>query len=520
MENKRYTVESQTPFSESLLWQLNRDYYQKEGVEAWRNGTVPAHLTTNSMVGKTYAELIFGFLRDLAAKGQMQEKVYLLELGGGNGRLAFHVLKHLELLITQMELDLPPYCYIFSDIVEDNLDFIQNHEQLQTYFKQGILDVAYFDGIKSELVELRYSGDTITAQSLAQPLLVIANYFFDSIPCDLFHFKYNKISACTVSLETNIDLKQQDKEILLKQIDVTYQDLPVTFPYYQETEFNSILQDYFTSVFDTYLLFPHKGLRCINNLRQLSKQGLLLLTMDKGFHEIHDLENQKKPEIITHGSFSVWVNYHAYGAYCKKQNGKAFFPSFSTFHLQLGCLMFLPDSETYTKTIVAYQRFVNDYGPDDFNGLKKLTYKHIALLTLQELIGILRLSAYDSTLFINVLPRIKQLASRITFNERTRLAQTMHQTWNMYYTINESEDLAFEIGGILYALGYYQEALDYFQFSINQFGHTPDVFYNRALCYYQLRQDDLFLATVKSAKSTFPSYNKFGALDKLDLGAA
>ncbi len=519
MNNKRYEIESQTPFSESLLWQLNSDYYHKEGLEAWRDGTVPAHLTTNSMVGKTYAELIFGFLRDLATKGQMQEKVYFLELGGGNGRLAFHVLKHLELLRTQMQLDLPPYCYIFSDIVEDNLSFIQNHKQLQTYFEQGLLDVSYFDGIKSEAVQLRYSGKTIVPKSLAQPLLVIANYFFDSIPNDLFHFKHNKISACTVSLETTTDPKNADAEALLKQIEVTYQDLPIKFPYYKETDFNTILQDYFTSIFDTYLFFPHRGLRCIDNLRAFSQQGLLLLTMDKGFHEIHDLENQKKPEIITHGSFSIWVNYHAYGAYCRKQNGKVFFPSFSTFNLQLGCLMFLPDSETYTKTAVAYQRFVNDYGPDDFNGLKKLTYKHIALLTLQELIGILRLSAYDSTMFINVLPRIKQLSTRITFNERTRLAQTMHKTWNMYYTINEPEDLAFEIGGILYALGYYKEALTYFQFSINQFGHTADIFYNRALCYYQLRQDALFLTTVKTAKSSFPDYAKFIALDKLDLGA-
>ncbi|MFK7906891.1 MAG: hypothetical protein AB8B69_17290, partial [Chitinophagales bacterium] len=123
MEKKRYEIEGEKPFSESLIWQLNRDYYDQEGVNAWSSGVVPHHLTSNSMVGKTYAELIFGFLKDLASKGQTEEKVYIVELGAGHGRLAFHVLKHLEKLTKQVGLNLPPYCYVLSDIVEDNLAF-------------------------------------------------------------------------------------------------------------------------------------------------------------------------------------------------------------------------------------------------------------------------------------------------------------------------------------------------------------------------------------------------------------
>jgi tetratricopeptide (TPR) repeat protein len=96
----------------------------------------------------------------------------------------------------------------------------------------------------------------------------------------------------------------------------------------------------------------------------------------------------------------------------------------------------------------------------------------------------------------------------------------MHQTWDMYFYLNEPEDLAFEMGGMLYALGYYKEALDYFKYSVNNYGQTPDVFYNKALCYYQLRQDDPFLETIKEAKIAFPDYQKFQELSKLDLGAA
>ena len=124
----------------------------------------------------------------------------------------------------------------------------------------------------------------------------------------------------------------------------------------------------------------------------------------------------------------------------------------------------------------------------------------MAQMSLKELIAMLRMSAYDSTMFKNFLPRLKQLITRISFAERNRLAQTMHQTWNMYFTLNESFDLAYEIGGILYDLGFFREALEYFQYSINLFGHTADVYYNQALCYYQLREDSLFLKTLTEAK--------------------
>lgn len=520
MNNESFVIEAEKPFSESLIWQLNRDYYDKEGIDAWSDGTVPHHLTSNSMVGKTYAELIFGFLKDLARKGQTKEKVYILELGAGHGRLAFHILKHLEKLTELPHLNLPPYCYVLSDIVEENLNFFQNHAQFQPYFEKGLLEVAYFDAIGGNEISLRYSGKQILSKSLNQPLLVIANYFFDSIPKDLFHFNNTKVSTGTVSIKSQ-EKPKVDKTIKdLKNLDLTFHLNPIKSPFYENTILNEIIEDYRLSLFNTYLFFPNAGFKCIDNLCDLSQKGMILLSMDKGYHELHDLENAKKPDMVAHGSMSFWVNYHAIGAYCEKNGGHAIFPKFSTFHLELGCLFFMPEAETFTELTNAYHRYVDDFGPDDFTGMKKFTYKHIAEMNLRELIGMLRMSYYDSAMFVNVLPRLKQVFQRITFNDRNRLAQTMHQTWDMYFYLNEPEDLAFEMGGMLYALGYYKEALDYFKYSVNNYGQTPDVFYNKALCYYQLRQDDPFLETIKEAKIAFPDYQKFQELSKLDLGAA
>lgn len=519
MENVPFEIEPTTLFSESFLWQLNRDYYQNEGIDAWRSGAVPHHMTSNSRVGKTYAELILGLLKDLSFKNKTSETVYILELGAGHGRLAFHVLQHLQKLKKSLNIELPPYRYILSDIVEENLSFFDEHPQFQILIEEGILDVCYFDAVKSTELILRHSKEKITTKKLNQPIIAIANYFFDSIPSDLFLIKDKTISSCSVALETDIDPSGMSTKSLLSNLNLKYQKIPFETPFYKNKISNHILDDYKNSLLDSHLLYPQKSLQCLVNIQSLSKQGLMVLSMDKGFHEIHDLQKLREPEIVTHGSFSVWVNFHALGKYCDKQGGKTFLPSFSSFSLELGCFLFLTDGDSYKETEATYQHFIDDFGPDDFNGMKKMVYQNISRMNIRDLIGFIRLSYYDSTFFIKLLPRLKLVLKKISFNERRRLAQTMHEVWNMYFNIDEKLDFAYELGGIFYDLGFYAEALTYFQYSVDVLGQQADIYYNVILCHYQLRQDDLFVKVLKEAKNNFPDYERFRELEKLDLGA-
>ncbi|MBK8626857.1 MAG: hypothetical protein IPN86_15210 [Saprospiraceae bacterium] len=51
------------------------------------------------------------------------------------------------------------------------------------------------------------------------------------------------------------------------------------------------------------------------------------------------------------------------------------------------------------------------------------------------------------------------------------------------------------------------------------YGNVADVYYNKILCYYQLRKDDLFTSTLREAKLAFPDFEKYAHLDQLDLAA-
>ena len=338
-------------------------------------------------------------------------------------------------------------------------------------------------------------------------------------PKDLFYIKDEVISSCSLTLNSSIDPKGAEAVDLLSTLTLTYSKLLMDVLYYKDPILNEMLEEYRMALTDTYLFFPQKGLQCLQNLQALSKEGMMIISMDKGTHEIHNLDNKKQPEFVTHGSFSFVVNFHALGAFCTKQGGLAHFPVSSSNAIELACLLFLPEAESYTETAIAYQKNVSDYGPNDFNTLKIFSYKNVASISLDEILGLLRLGAYDSTLFSNFLPRIKQLSQHINFNQRTNLVATMHATWDMYFTLNEAKDLAFEIGGLLYQLGHFAPALEYFQYSIDAYGHTADGYYNRALCYYQLREDKRFKEIVKEANTLFPNYKALAHLDKLDLRA-
>lgn len=513
-----FEVESSTPFAESLIWQLNRNFYQEKGISAWSDGIVPHHMTSNSFVGKTYAELIFATLQDLAKKDAKGQVVYILELGAGHGRLAFHILKHLQKLVTGFDGQLPDYCYVLSDIVEENLAFFNHHPQLQNYFRDGTLDIAYYDALAGEKLYLRKSKQTIQPGDLDYPLLAIGNYFFDSIPSALYFIQNQVISECSISIQSQEDPQGKSAASLIDQMQLTYHHATSKPPAYEEAILNEILEDYRQLEADTYLFFPKQSMDCLSRLKGFSKAGLILLTMDKGFHELDSLKKKKEPDVVTHGSFSLWVNYHALSEYCLKHGGKVLFPAFSNFHLEIGCLFFTKEGDQYAQTAATYNRVVNDFGPDDFNSIKQLAYFNVSRLKLNELIAIYRLSAYDSTIFVKLSSRLKQVLQQMTFSERKRVGQTLDAVWDLYFNINEKIDLAYEIGGLYYDLGYYTKALVNFQYSIDQLGLKADVLYNQALCYYQLRQDQLFFSTLQIAKNTFPESEAIRSLEQLDMG--
>lgn len=472
-------------FSESEIWQFQRDYFTDVGMDAWRKGEVPHYASSSPAMGKAYAELVLAFLRDLAFQGHHQETVYLVELGAGHGRLAYHFFKHFEKYYEKSAIALPPFCYVLSDFNNASIDFWETHPRLQPYIEKGWLDYAFFDAEKTNGLNLIHANFSIKKNQLKQPLVVIANYFFDTIPQELFKIEKGQLSTCLVTLD-NIDKKTNTAE-KIKELIITYDSEPAEIPIYpNEPILNNLVKNYLQQLNNTHLLFPHIGIRCLERLRSLSLAGALVLTADRGEHHLSNLEGLSAPKLSKHGSFSLLVNYHAFALYTELSGGKALFPLHQQNSLDVGCLMLLPHANEFIETQNSFDRYVINSSPDDYFTVKKFIELNFNDLTFNHILAIIRLFAYDAHFFRQMLPAIRMLLPLFTENDRWNLFQILQQVWDNYFPLGEKNDLAFEIGELLFSLELYEEAIVYYQLSITINGNKNVTLLNIASCYYCL----------------------------------
>lgn len=152
-------------------------------------------------------------------------------------------------------------------------------------------------------------GETIAPGSLQRPLVVIANYVFDGVAQDLYYFDAERSFRCLVSLIVDEDPATLSSGDLLGRLQYRYDYELLTEPPYEETYLQELLAEYQRTLTDTHLLFPVTGLRSLQRLKSLSKEGLLVLSADKGDHRLSSLYGKPPPCLIHQGSFSLSVNY-------------------------------------------------------------------------------------------------------------------------------------------------------------------------------------------------------------------
>src|SRR3954464_12523242 len=87
-----------TRLSESPLWRWSAQFYEREATQAWSLSKVPWRLTNSVRVAEAYGRMISAWRTDLIAAGLKgpEAPIEILELGGGAGRLAFHLVRWLE----------------------------------------------------------------------------------------------------------------------------------------------------------------------------------------------------------------------------------------------------------------------------------------------------------------------------------------------------------------------------------------------------------------------------------------
>uniref|UniRef100_A0A7S3K0C6 type II protein arginine methyltransferase n=1 Tax=Aureoumbra lagunensis TaxID=44058 RepID=A0A7S3K0C6_9STRA len=313
-------------------------FYDRKGVKSWSQGIVPHFITCNAFIGRAYAKVLIGFIRDCMASDAKipldpSEPLYIVELGAGSGKFSFFMLKALNAMLGSLSNFNPSrIVYVMTDFTQNNLNFWNQHPGLRPYIESGQLDLAIFDAVNDETIQLHHSKTILKPGSMQNPICIVANYLFDTLCHDIFQVENHQLKEGLISVGSRHPFEPDalDPEII-KRFDNHFRYRIVDEHYYSDEDqadvghYKRILRwylDYFgASPSGASILMPVGALRALRRLTAFSKGRALVLSGDKGNNNPEQFRGLMDPHIAVHGSFSVMVNYHAIGLYFISRNG-------------------------------------------------------------------------------------------------------------------------------------------------------------------------------------------------------
>ena len=321
------------PLSQSPVWNQQRAFYEDNASEAFAE--IPHQAVDNPWVAAAYARVIAGFLRDVEL--DPSEPLYVLELGAGAGRFAHGLARELGERISQ------DFVYVLTDFADSQLDDWEAHPGLE----DERFDFARVDLTQPIAPVLRRRGTTL--RGLANPLVVIANYVFDSIPADAFAVAGGALQACLVDADFSFGRAPVDAlrgrrprraARALPRRRSTTPSSPCRRP-----------RSARCAVF-AHCRRPLAGAR--------RRQG--------AEHRGGARATASEPEPARHaGAFSLMVNFHALGFWAQRHGGELLHGGDRHAAIDVGALVFGPSLETRA----AYEDAIERFGPGDLAILER-----------------------------------------------------------------------------------------------------------------------------------------------------
>ena len=435
-------IEADKPLSQSLLWKIQRAYFESAGMRAWQDDVVPHTISCNPFMARAYANLIQGYLQDMAEQIDPDAPLYIVELGAGSGRLTYHLIHQLSSLLDN-NFNVK---FVLTDFTDSIVEYWRSHPQLVSLAEKGVLDFALFDVTDIRPLELLHSGRTLDPQSNKNPVILLANYFFDSIPQDSFVIENGELHNNLLSLYSGSD----DEFVIIDPnlwdaLSLAYEPLPSNGAPYDNEIYNQILADY-EQLPDTSLSFPNIGLDCVQFWMGFG--NVLLLTADRGTSHAEALIGQEDPLPNLHGSFSMMVNYHAISEFVERSGGRAFVPPHYQDNVQTLAYVLNNEDVSLPATQQAFEQSILQNNPDDFFGLRYHLIKQIPEMTIDQFMSLMRWSAYDADILRLGLDRLVELVQAEPAWAED-VADMLLQVKRQYLPIRPDDDLISQIDSLL-----------------------------------------------------------------------
>ena len=518
-------LEIDVPLSRSLIWRLQREFYSRRGVQAWTDDKVPSFITSNPFIAEIYARIVAGFLCDCAesrsqelAPVSPENPLRILELGAGTGKFAYLFLRHLSDILRERGIDAAAVRYCMTDCSESLVQSWRGNSRLAEFVQSGTLQfdvIQIGDAIKSSFL----AGPNGKSSGVSPgPLVLIANYVFDSLPQDAFVVQDGQILESLLTTTSAVSARDggEDPKAALRvdtlsQLQLSYRNVPVPTNRYQELCWNDILEIYRGRLPGATILFPCAALETLRDLAGFTDGRMLVLAADKGYaHETDLMFSQGLPALEWHGAdcFSQMVNFDAIGKCFHSIGGDALIPGKHSASLNICAFLRGRLGDQYAATKAAYRASASEdaFGPDDLFTLLAWLNAHMEEMTVPQILSTLRLTRWDPVAFMRLFPVLGRQA-RNTSREREDLKDAIQRTWANHYPVTADENvLAFQCGVILLELRFFEDAMAMFLISQKVLGPSAATSYNLGLCSQGLNRTSEALAFMTEACNIDPQF--------------
>lgn len=390
-------------------------------------------------------------------------------------------------------------CYVMSDFTKHNIKYWETHPTLKPFVDKGLIDFAIFDMETERPITLINKNIRLTPEVLVNPLTIFANYIFDTVSHDSFAVHEGKLYELLLSLSTEENNMKDNRPVDMEKISVDYNVKEVKGAYYGDTYLDSILEEYKTAFKETSFLFPIGSFHALKFLKKLAHDKLLVISTDKGYSTIEQLDHLGHPSISFHGSFSMMVNFHAIGEYFKNIGGDSFLQT-SRKGIKTSVFTSGFKLRDLPETRVKVDEKVEGFSPSDYFTLHRRMSDSFNECTLETIAAHMHLAGWDPHIYLKLSNRVTSLIAEENDIETIQfMAHNMSTMAKNYYYMPKSECILFEIGVFFHAIKDYQQALNYYQQALPFVGEQFGLFYNMALCQHHLENQEEALNCFKKA---------------------
>lgn len=504
--------------SECPLWQLQEDYFSSMGVSAW-DGVVPCFVTSSAYIAEAYTEAIMAFLEDYYAHINPSEPIYIVEMATGVGRFSRMMLHELQekLAFFSKFRDLK-IRYVMTDFTESNVNHWKQHVTFQKYVECGMLDFAVFRPEDENTIQLAVSGEVISADTVKNPVIAIANYFFDSIRQDFFKVASKKLYEGLVTLEREASDPNAPVKFSEIEVQTRYNEL-LNDNYYDDPKFNAILNHYRHNIRSGAIIMPIGGLRVLRNLQTMSHNNLLLLSADKAYAELDHMLQYSQHSFAVHGSFSYMVNYDAIGQFFKNEGGHYFLTTNRTDTLKVVCCLQTSMEAPVERLNYFFKAKMNLASP--VTSITELVLEAGAEETPREkihrLLALLRISLSDPRIFCDVARQLTEVFPHMNAEHQHDLIELMQVAADKFYFFRGERNLPFWLAELYYRLGLQEQSLVCLEVAMECYTEfKAEYLLMMGRSYEQLNQWQKAVDAYESALELQPDYNEaVSALSRL-----